>query len=88
MKRPEMGGTGRKERFVIGEVGVDGRAALLLLPAGRPGPHDLTEDRELADVVGVVVADQAHLAEDRVPRRVRDRTKQVRGGIGNELMER
>ena len=24
----------------------------LLLPAGRPGPHNLTEDRELADVVG------------------------------------
>jgi hypothetical protein len=39
----------------------------LLLPAGRPDPHDLTEDRELANVVGVVVADQVHLAEDGVP---------------------
>src|SRR5450759_3034351 len=61
---------------------------VLLLPAGRPGPHDLTEDRELADVVGVVVAHQAHLTEDGVPRGVRDRCEQVGGGIGHELVER
>ena len=53
-------------------VGV-GIVAGSLLPAGRPGPHDLTEDRELADVVGVVVANQAHLAQYRVLRCVRDR---------------
>src|SRR5664280_2930302 len=61
---------------------------VLFLPAGRPGPHDLTEDRELADVVGVVVADQAYLTEDGVPRGVRDRCQQVGGEIGHELVER
>jgi hypothetical protein len=35
----------------------------LRLPAGRPGPHDLPQDRELADVVGVVVGDEADLAK-------------------------
>jgi len=38
------------------------------LAAGRPGAHDLAEDREFADVVGVVVGHEADLAQDRGPR--------------------
>ncbi len=60
---------------------------VLLLPAWRPGPHDLTEDGELADVVGVVVADHAHFAQDRVPRCVRDHCQKIRGGVGHEIVE-
>ena len=37
------------------------------LPVGRPRPHNLPEDRELADVLRVVVAHQADLAQDGVP---------------------
>src|SRR6476660_4687752 len=42
----------------------------LSLPVGRPGPHDLAEDRELADVIGVVGARHPDLAEDGMPWRV------------------
>ena len=39
-------------------------------------------------MVGVVVADEAHLAQDRVPGSSGDPRQQVRGGIGHEIVER
>jgi hypothetical protein len=44
---------------------------------------DLAEDRELADLVGVVAADQAHLPQDRVLRGARDGRQQVGGRLGS-----
>ncbi len=44
---------------------------------GRPGPHHLAQDRELADVVRVVGAIDPRLAEDGVAGRVRDRRLEV-----------
>ena len=41
-----------------------------LAVTGPPRPHDLAKGRELADVIRVVVADDAHLAQERVARRV------------------
>jgi len=71
-----------------GDAGASGlQSRVLLLPAGRPGAHDLTEDRELADVVGVVIADYAHFAQDGVARGIRNRRQQVGHGIRHKLVE-
>ncbi len=59
--------------------------ASVLFPARWPGAHDLAQDRELADVIGVMVADESHFSDDRVPGRVRDRGQQVRGGVGHQV---
>jgi len=46
--------------------------------ARTPRAHHLTQDRELPDVIGVVVGEQAHLTHDRVPGCLRQGGKEVR----------
>ena len=81
--------------FSLGEVSQGARgeieartASLLPLSVGRPGPHHLAEDRELAEMVGIVVADEAQLAQERVSGGARDHRQQVRGRIGHEIVQR
>jgi formyl-CoA transferase len=56
--------------------------------ARRPGAHDLAEDRELADVVGVVLGDDQELADVGVLGRIGQRRAQRHAGIARDLLER
>jgi hypothetical protein len=55
---------------------------------GRPGAHHLAEDCEFPDVVGVVVADDAHAAEDGMARRPRNRLIQISRRIRGDRPQR
>ena len=55
---------------------------------GPPRTHDLANDRELADVIRVVVADNPHLAQERVARRVGQDRIEVSGGVADDRLER
>ena len=54
---------------------------------GRPGAGDLAQDRELADVIGVVVGHDPHLAQDGVPPVVRKRRLEVGRGVEDDLAQ-
>ena len=54
----------------------------------RPCPHHLAQDRELADVVSVVVGDDPDLAQERVPRAARDDREQVATLVGHHRPDR
>ena len=59
-----------------------------LAVTGPPRTHDLAKGRELADVIRVVVADDAHLAQERVARRVGQDRIEVSGGVAHDRLER
>ena len=52
-----------------------------------PGAHDLPEDGEFADVVGVVVGDNQDFAEDVVIRGMGDRRVKIGLGIGDDTAQ-
>ncbi len=56
--------------------------------AGRPRPHDLAHDRELSDVVGVVVGVDTDLAQERVAGRAGDHREEVALRIHDERPKR
>ena len=81
-RSPRLGfyGSGRRARPLV-----DGSTRG---PSRRPRPHDLPQDGELADVVSGVIGHDTDLAQDRVTGRAGDHREEVRGRIGDEIVER
>src|ERR671916_616269 len=57
---------------IWGSIDTSSRPSDTCLPGRRPGLHPLAQDRELADMIGIVVGHRQNLAQDRLALAVRD----------------
>ncbi len=60
------------------------RTALLLI--SRPSAEEPTDDHQLTQMVGIVVRDEKRFPENRMPVAVGNRCKQIRRGVGYEIL--